>query len=99
MQDKIITAITTLIGLSVMLFGLSKDTADVLTAAVAPIVGGVMATVTVVTYLVNLRKNKTEVFRALLDNRSVCPAVSANLAASAASDDVVMAAARKAGLA
>lgn len=64
-QEKIITAITTLIGIATMLFGLSQQTASILTNAVAPIVGGVMATVTVVTYLINLHKKKVAVFDAL----------------------------------
>ena len=94
-KDTIVTGITTLIGLATMIFGISRETADVLREAVPEVVGGAMAIVSVVTYLVNSRKKKTEIFRALLDNRSACPAV---LAASAASDDVVMEAARKAGL-
>jgi hypothetical protein len=70
-QEKIITAITTLIGIATMLFGLSQQTANVLTNAVAPIVGGVMATVTVVTYLINLHKKKTTVFDAMAYRQGV----------------------------
>lgn len=70
-QEKIITAITTLIGLATMLFGLSQQTANVLTNAVAPIVGGVMSTVTVVTYLINLHKKKDAVFGAMAYRQGV----------------------------
>ena len=70
-QEKIITGITTLIGIATMLFGLSQETASVLTGAVAPIVGGVMATVTVVTYLINLRKKKAAVFEAMAYRQGV----------------------------
>lgn len=70
-QEKIVTAITTLIGLATMLFGLSQQTANVLTNAVAPIVGGVMATVTMVTYLVNLHRKKTTVFEAMAYRQGV----------------------------
>ena len=70
-QEKIITAITTLIGIATMLFGLSQQTANILTNAVAPIVGGVMATVTVVTYLVNLHKKKAAVFEAMAYRQGV----------------------------
>ena len=70
-QEKIITGVTTLIGIATMLFGLSQETASALTNAVAPIVGGIMATVSVVTYLINLRKAKTAVFEAMAYRQGV----------------------------
>ena len=64
-QDKIITAVTALIGLAAMVFGMSKETTSILVAAVPQVVGGAMAIASIVTYLVNRSKQRTEVFQAL----------------------------------
>lgn len=64
-EDKIISGITALIGLGAMVFGLSQDTASTLQAAVPQVVGGAMAIASVVTYLVNRSKQRTEVFQSL----------------------------------
>ena len=65
-EDKIIAGVTAIIGLAAMVFGMKQETVSVLQAAVPQVVGGVMAIVSVVTYLVNRRKAKEAVFSALV---------------------------------
>lgn len=64
------TLVTNLVAIATMLFGMSQDTADVLTKAAPTIVGGIMATATVITYLVNKRKERIEVFNAAISRQS-----------------------------
>lgn len=91
-KDSIVTAITSLIGVCTLLFGLSQDVAEVLKGAVPTVVGGVMSIVAVVTYLVNRRKGKEAVLNAVVASNSM---VSPN--AKAAKRDV-MDVAREIGL-
>lgn len=63
-EDRIVAGITALIGLGAMVFGISQDAVSTLQAAVPQVVGGVMAIVSVVTYMVNRRKAKEAVFYA-----------------------------------
>jgi len=65
-EDKIIAGVTAVIGLAAMVFGMKQETVSVLQAAVPQVVGGVMAIVSMVTYLVNRRKAKEAVFSALI---------------------------------
>lgn len=65
-EDKIIAGVTAVIGLAAMVFGMKQETVSVLQAAVPQVVGGVMAIVSMVTYLVNRRKAKEAVFNALV---------------------------------
>lgn len=65
-EDRIVAGITALIGLGAMVFGLTQDTVSTLQAAVPQVVGGVMAIVSVVSYMVNRRKAKEAVFSALV---------------------------------
>ena len=65
-EDKIIAGVTAVIGLAAMVFGMKQETVSTLQAAVPQVVGGVMAIVSVVTYLVNRRKAKEAVFSALV---------------------------------
>lgn len=65
-EDKIIAGVTAVIGLAAMVFGMKQETVSVLQAAVPQVVGGVMAIVSMVTYLVNRRKAKEAVFSALV---------------------------------
>lgn len=65
-EDKVIAGVTAVIGLAAMVFGMKQETVSVLQAAVPQVVGGVMAIVSMVTYLVNRRKAKEAVFSALI---------------------------------
>ena len=58
--ETIITLITSILGVAVMCFGLSAETADVIKNAVPTIVGGVMALVSTITYIVQKSKNRVE---------------------------------------
>ena len=60
-----VTVITNMLSIAVMAFGMSQETADVINKAAPTIIGGAMSLVTVVTYLVNKRKEKIEVFKAI----------------------------------
>lgn len=64
-----ITLVTNVIGIATMVFGMSQDTADVIMKAAPTIVGGVMSLVTVVTYLINKRKEKIEVFNSAMTDK------------------------------
>ena len=64
-QETIITVLTNIVGLCVMIFGLSSDVASTIQNAIPTIVGGAMSLVSVVTYLYNLRKGKEAVIQAI----------------------------------
>lgn len=65
-SEGAVTLITNIVAIATMVFGMSQDTADVLTKAAPTIVGGVMSIAAVVTYLVNKRKERIEVFNAAI---------------------------------
>lgn len=69
-SEGAVTLITNIVAIATMLFGLSQDTADVLTKAAPTIIGGIMSAVTVVTYLINKRKEKIAVFNAAIAHQS-----------------------------
>ena len=60
-----VTVVANMLSIAVTVFGMSQETADVINKAAPTIIGGVMSLVTVVTYLVNKRKEKIEVFKAI----------------------------------
>ena len=66
-----VTVITNMLSIAVMVFGMSQETADVISKAAPTIIGGVMSIVTVVTYLINKRKEKIEVFKAIASKPDV----------------------------
>lgn len=68
-SETVITCITTLIGLGTMIFGLSSETTTALQEAVAPVVGGVMAVISVVSYLNGRRKARETVFYTMTNAR------------------------------
>lgn len=74
-EDKIIAGVTAVIGLAAMVFGMKQETVSTLQAAVPQVVGGVMAIVSMVTYLVNRRKAKEAVFYAATSPASEAEAV------------------------
>lgn len=65
-SEGVVTLVTNLVGIATMVFGMSRDTADVITKAAPTIVGGIMSAATVVTYLINKRKERTAVFAAVV---------------------------------
>ena len=69
-SEGAVTLISNIIAIATMVFGMSQDTADVLTKAAPTIIGGIMSITTVVTYLVNKRKERIEVFNAAISRQS-----------------------------
>lgn len=65
-SEGITTLVSNVLGIAVMLFGMTQDTADVISKATPTIVGGLMSIATVVTYLINKRKSRSEVFNAVV---------------------------------
>lgn len=70
-EDRIISGVTTLIGLAAMFFGISQETVSVLQSAVPTVVGGIMAIVSVVSYLTNRRLAKSLVYKSIMANENV----------------------------
>lgn len=70
-MEGCVTVIANALSIAVMAFGMSQETADVINKAAPTIIGGVMSLVTVVTYLVNKRKEKIEVFKAIASQHDV----------------------------
>lgn len=69
-EDRIISGVTTLIGLAAMFFGISQETVSVLQSAVPTVVGGIMAIVSVVSYLTNRRLAKSLVYKSIMANEN-----------------------------
>ena len=72
-QDTIVLAITNVIGVCAMIFGMSSDVTSAIQSAVPTVVGGVMSIVSVVTYLINRRKGKEAVLMAVANAMAVNP--------------------------
>ena len=89
------TLIANILGVAVMLFGMSQETADVINKAAPTIIGGLMSIATVVTYLINKRKSRSEVFNAIVATK-IAPADSCVNAQSA--EDSILKAAKNLGM-
>jgi hypothetical protein len=68
-NEGITTLVANIVGIAVMVFGMSQETADVITKATPTIVGGIMSLVTVVTYLISKSKERRDVFNATVQAR------------------------------
>ena len=62
-SETIINTLTSLVGLAAVIFGLSKDTADTINAAIPSIVGGVMAICSTIAFLHHKRQARIAVFK------------------------------------
>lgn len=89
------TLVANIVGIATMLFGMSQETADVITKAAPTIIGGIMSIVTVVTYLINKSKERREVFNATVAAR-LAPTDSVVNAQSA--EDNIVATAKNLGM-
>ena len=94
-NEGVTTLVANILGVAVMLFGMSQETADVLTKAAPTIIGGVMSIVTVVTYLINKRKERTEVFNAAVAARINKPE---GLVAAQSTEDAILSTAKNLGM-
>ena len=94
-SEGITTLVSNVLGIAVMLFGMTQETADVISKATPTIVGGLMSIVTVVTYLINKRKSRSEVFNAIVSAK-IAPADSCINAQSA--EDGILKAAKNLGM-
>lgn len=91
--DGIATIVTNVVAIATMAFGLSQDAADVITKAAPTIVGGIMSASTVITYLINKRKERVEVFKATVGSM-----MSDNAVVAKGSEDRIRAVAKSLGM-
>ena len=91
-SEGVVTLVTNLVGIATMVFGMSRDTADVITKAAPTIVGGIMSAATVVTYLINKRKERTAVFNAVVSAKAD------GLVQAAGLEDSIVATAKRIGM-
>jgi hypothetical protein len=68
-NEGITALVANIVGIAVMVFGMSQETADVITKAAPTIIGGIMSIATVVTYLINKSKERRDVFNATVQAR------------------------------
>lgn len=94
-NEGITALVANVVGIAVMVFGMSQETADVITKATPTIVGGIMSLVTVVTYLINKSKERRDVFNATVQAR-LAPTDTVVNAQSA--EDNIVATAKKLGM-
>ena len=95
--ETIVTLITSILGVATMFFGLSVETAEVIKSAVPTIVGGVVALVSTVVYIVRKSKNRVEAAQLMVYGQRD-DVLDGKVTASGVAADKIEAIVKKAGL-